>query len=258
MREEDEPLSMEVILGTPPAPAGSTSDLQTLSRILGVAGSVIPVVSAGSVLLDWAIEKRQPTIKDTLAYWEGVLSRFEDRLDDQYIQSKDGVAYVETVLAAGARAAEESKRELYAGALVNGLSKGRLYDTEGEFRMVDTLARLRPAHLLLFASARMPRRGNDFEIPFGAVVNLLKSNPSFLSRLRPGVPWEVLRIDWGDLQRAGLVEDEPIIGSPFPGYQKFITEYGFLFDSFVRVPYDDVHPRADPTQPPSATPRAEG
>lgn len=258
MRDEDEPLAMDLILGTPPAPADGTGDLKTLSRILGVAGSVIPVVSAGSVLLDWAIEKRQPTIKETLGYWDGVLSRFEDRLDEKYLQSKDGVVYVETVLAAGARAAEERKRELYAGALVNGLAKERLYDTEGQLRLVDTLARLRPAHLLLFASARGPRTGDDFATPLGGIVDLVWSDPVFISQLRPGVPAEVLRIDWGDLQRAGLVEDEPITGSPYSGYQAFITEYGFRFDSFVRVPYDDVHPRADSPQSASAPPSPEG
>lgn len=37
MRDEDEPLAMEAILGTPPAAAAGTGDLKTLSRILGVA-----------------------------------------------------------------------------------------------------------------------------------------------------------------------------------------------------------------------------
>ena len=87
---------------------------------------------------------------------------------------------------------------------------------------------------------------------------MVRSDPVFISQLRPGVPPDVLRIDWGDLQRAGLVEDEPIVGSPYSGYQEFITEYGFRFDSFVRVPYDDVHPRVDPAQRASATPPAEG
>ncbi len=253
MRDEGESLAMEVILGTPPAPAAGTSDLKTLSRFLGLAGAVIPGVSVGSVLLDWVIEKRQPTVREILAYWDGVLSRFEDRLDENYIQSKGGVAYVETVLAAGARAAEESKRELYAGLLVNGLLKDRPYETEGNLRMVDTLARLRPAHLLLFGSARKPRTDHDFEIPLGAIVNIVRSDDSFISQLRPGIPPHLLRIDWGDLQRAGLVEDEPIVGSPYTGYRQFITEYGFRFDSFMRVPYDDVHPRTDPAQPAPST-----
>ena len=40
--------------------------------------------------------------------------------------------------------------------------------------------------------------------------------------------------------------------------QAFITEFGFRFDSFVRVPYDDVHPRADSPQSASAPPSPEG
>ena len=227
---------MEVILGTPPAPAAWTGDLKALSRILGLAGALVPGVSAGSVLLDWVIERRQPTIQDILAYLDEVLSRFEDRLDGKYAQSKDGVAYVETVLAASARAAEERKRELYAGALVNGLVKGRLYDNEGQLRMVDTLARLRPAHLLLFAAARRPRTGGDFVKPLGNIVNMVRSDPVFITQLRPGVPAEFLRIDWGDLQRAGLVEDEPIPESPVLGIPAVHHR--------LRLPVRLVRPRA--------------
>ena len=65
----------------------------------------------------------------------------------------------------------------------------------------------------------------------------------YLTRLRPEVSFEILRIDWGDLSRAGLVEDTPIMDSVHAGYARFITEYGFRFDSFTRMPYDDVHPR---------------
>jgi hypothetical protein len=73
-------------------------------------------------------------------------------------------------------------------------------------------------------------------------VDLTDPAKPYLRAPRPDVSFELLRIDWGDLQRAGLVENSPIPESGRDGYAKFITEYGLRFDSFVRMPYDDVHP----------------
>jgi hypothetical protein len=64
----------------------------------------------------------------------------------------------------------------------------------------------------------------------------------FLTQLVPGIPFETLRLDWADLRRAGLVENEPVMGSELPGFSKFVTQYGLEFDLFTRLPYDDVHP----------------
>ena len=80
------------------------------------------------------------------------------------------------------------------------LAKERLYDTEGQLRMVDTLARLRPAHLLLFGSARRPRTSDDFVTPLGGIVDIVRSDPVFITQLRPDVPAELLRIDWSMAQ----------------------------------------------------------
>lgn len=61
-------------------------------------------------------------------------------------------------------------------------------------------------------------------------------------------PFDRLNMDWQALRRAGLVENEPIVGSPMSGYARFMTSFGLEFDLFVRVAYSDVHPTGDATR----------
>jgi len=177
-------------------------------------------------------------VREILVTWEEELGRWADGLDDRFLKTDEAAAFVETVIQSGARLSEEGKRELYAAALVRGLWTIRP-DEDQRYRMVDTLARLRPAHLRLFGAARTNR---EFDVPYGAIVDIGTQDNGFLTQLVPGIPFEALRLDWADLRRAGLVENEPIIGSELPGFAKFITEYGLQFDLFTRLPYEDVHP----------------
>lgn len=239
MGETADPIDVKAVLGATPTADPVTSDLVRLRRLLEIVGSVVPGVAAGAVLIEFVEAQLRPSAMETLGYWEQVLDCYADRLDKRFLRSKEAAAFVETVIRSGIRLSEERKRELYAAALVNGLSGDRP-EEDDRYRMIDTLARLRPAHLRLFAAVRT---NMEFEIPLGSIVDLATMDNGYLTRLRPEVSFEILRIDWGDLRRAGLVEDTPIMGSVYPGYARFITNYGFRFDSFTRMPYDDVHPR---------------
>jgi hypothetical protein len=102
--------------------------------------------------------------------------------------------------------------------------------------MIDVAERLRLPQLRLLAVARH----TPFDTSLGPIVDLSSDN-GFLQALAPDTPFDRLNMDWQDLRRAGLVENEPIIGSSWPGYARFFTGFGLEFDLFVRVPYSDVH-----------------
>jgi hypothetical protein len=216
-----------------------------LAEVLGLVASAAAAdpraaaaLGGGALLLEWVRERRAPKVRETLEQWERVLEERAASLDEDFLRRDEAVAFVEAVIQSGARLSEVQKRDMYAAALVNGLG-GNWPDEDERYRMIDTLGRLRPAHLRLFAAARTNR---GFDLSYGAIVNVATYDNGHLTTLIPDVPFEITRIDWGDLQRAGLVENEPVMGSSYSGYAKFVTAYGLRFDLFTQLPYDDIHP----------------
>jgi hypothetical protein len=206
----------------------------TLARFLEALG--VPVVGVAGMALEDVIARRAVNLPQVVRAFDAALDRMADWVDHNYMKTDGAAAFVEEVFAAAVRLSEQDKREYYSCALANGLSTRRPSD-EDRNRMIDVLERLRLPHLRLLATARH----QPFEVPFGAIIDLSADNGA-LQALDPATPFDRLNMDWQDLRRAGLVENEPILGSPWPGYASFFTEFGLAFDLFVRVPYSDVHP----------------
>ena len=157
---EPDPIDVKAVLGKPPTVHPVVPALRRLRRVVEVSGSVVPGVGAGGVLIGLVEAQLGPSATETLTYWEEVLDRYSERLDARFLGSKGAAAFIETVVRSGVRLSEEDKRELYAAALLNGLS-GEWPEEDDRYRMIDTLARLRPAHLRLFAAVRTR---TDFDI----------------------------------------------------------------------------------------------
>jgi hypothetical protein len=199
----------------------------------------IPVVGLGGLAFGKVLEHRTTNLPDVIRAFDASMAKMMAWIDETYLSSRGAAAFVEEVYAAALRLSEEEKRDYYATALANGLSTHRPPDDDRN-RMIDALERLRLPELRLLATARHA----PMDIPFGSIVDLSADN-GFLQALAPDTPFDRLNMDWQNLRRAGLVENEPILGSEMPGYAKFITGFGLEFDLFVRVPYSDVHPRRE-------------
>lgn len=207
---------------------------QKLARILEALG--IPVVGLAGMALEEVLTRRALTLPAVVKAFDAAMDRMEGWIDDKYMTTDGAAAFVEEVFTAAVRLSEQEKRDFYGTALANGLSVRRPLDDDRN-RMIDVLERLRLPHLRLLAVARH----EPFDVPFGPIVDLSADNGA-LQVLDPNTPFDRLNMDWQDLRRAGLVENEPVIGSPWPGYASFFTGFGLEFDLFVRVPYSDVYP----------------
>jgi hypothetical protein len=217
---------------------------KNFSRVL--AGLGVPIVGLGGLLIEEVVNRRALNLPAVVEAFDVAMDRMADWIDENYLKTHEAAAYAEEVFAAAVRLSEEEKRDYYAMALVNGLSTRRPSD-EDRNRMIDALERLRLPHLRLLAFARR----HPFAVPLGTIVDLSVDNGA-LQALDPNTPFDRLNMDWQDLRRAGLVENEPIVGSPWPGYASFFTTFGLEFDLFVRVPYSDVHNFRTPPPAPEA------
>jgi hypothetical protein len=222
---------------------------KTLSEALAALG--VPVVGLGGMLIGGILNRRTQNLPAVVEAFDAALDRMAGWIDENYLDTDEAAAYAEDVLFAAIRLSEQEKRDYYAIALANGVSTRRP-PNEDRDRMIDVLERLRLPQLRLLAIARK----HPFEVPLGPIVDLSVDNGA-LQELDPNTPFDRLNMDWQDLRRAGLVENEPIVGSPYPGYSSFFTTFGLQFDLFVRVPYSDVHERTpgEPIRP--AAPRTE-
>jgi hypothetical protein len=219
---------------------------KNFSRVLAALG--VPAAGVGAILIEGIMNRRALNLPAVVEAFDLAMDRMADWIDENYLDSHEAAAFAEEVYAAAIRLSQQEKRDYYATALANGLSKRRPPD-EDRNRMIDVLERLRLPQLRLLAVARH----HPFDVPLGSIVDLSSDN-GFLQALDPSTPFDRLNMDWQDLRRAGLVENEPIPGSQFPGYASFFTGFGLEFDLFVRVPYSDVYKRrpGEPIRPAAA------
>jgi hypothetical protein len=202
-------------------------------------GTLVPGVGLIGMLLGQVLDRRVGNVWELARTMDSIVVQLGERIDGEFLQTADAGGFVEDILTAGARLSEERKRAYYASAFANGMVVGRP-DTAARDRMIDVLERLRLPPLQLLAAAR----AND-DFAEEGIVDLSYDN-GFLQKLMPEERFDRLVLDWHELRRAGLVENEPIAGAPYAGYSSFITRFGIEFDLFVRTPYNDVHPPPTP------------
>lgn len=169
------------------------------------------------------------------------INAVREHVDTEFVKSAEYEALTEEILEKGARRREIEKREFYAAAFANSALPERPAEAE-RYRMIDTLERLRAPHLWLLAALLREYRwpddgggiGGGFEQEFKKAV--------------PEADLAAVRLDWRDLEAAGLVQSFPSGMMTTEGARNFrarVTDLGRQFHQFVTLPYGDVHPVAE-------------
>jgi hypothetical protein len=159
-------------------------------------------------------------------------------IDSAFVETDEFEALTEEILEKGARRRELNKREYYAAAFANSALPSRPSEAE-RYRLIDTLERLREAHLWLLAALL-----RDYTWPDDS-----GSSSGFEQEFKKAVPeanMEAVKLDWRDLEAVGLLAGFPSGMMSSGGARNFrarVTELGKRFHQFVVLPYADVHPR---------------
>lgn len=175
-------------------------------HVLALGSAALSTLPVAGPLLDHVIRERIPTnrwrrIVELARSLEDALGRVETRLDGDFVQTDELADLVEEVLESASRRGSDGKREYYAAALANSLTIERPDAGERE-RMLDVLDELRPAHLRLLAGI-----ARTHDLPPG--MKPQSSLRPVVSALVPSVPEEQWLMDWGDLERLGILPSFP-------------------------------------------------
>jgi hypothetical protein len=196
-----------------------------------VGALAVPATSLLALVLGKIPRSRQRRVEAMAVAASDALEAVSDRLDRDYVLAEEFQGLVEEVMERADRKREQDKREAYAAILVNAALPGRP-DEETLQRMVDTLEDLRVRHLRLLA---VIMRTHDPTSSF---------KQEFLSAVSN---WDTAVLDWGDLERAGVVSVMPsdVNGADAAGvFRSRVTSFGRLFHQFVVLPpSDSIRPR---------------
>lgn len=200
----------------------------------GVAtgAQLVPVVGGffGSVL-DRVVRKRAMRQQ---AFWERIgraVDELDGRLDVEFVASDGFDELVEDVLERLQSRQEMEKRDYYAAAITNAAT-GAWPDGVERARFMATLGDLRLSHLLLLATVERTTDGAPAEVSMGGVEVTLQA-------VLPGADLAQVRLDWGDLTRAGLLQSYPSGTMSRQGMTNLrvrLTELGLCFAEFIREP----------------------
>jgi hypothetical protein len=192
--------------------------------------SAVPV--AGPII---AAVARQVLPKDSLIYLrdfaveaaQQIEQLEEARLDREFLSDPAFVEDLEQVLEAQVSLRQRRKREHFLAALVNTATDARPGEAERR-RMLDTLVRLRPSHLSVLAAVVT---AGEHPSPAGSTDDYLHERLSEL-------PTDGFNLDWGDLQREGMVSTYPGGLAITPIWQRVgqaLTPLGRRFAAFIEA-----------------------
>ncbi len=158
-------------------------------------------------------------------------------VDVEFVKSVEYEALTEEILEKGTRRREIDKRDYYAAAFANAALPARPPEAE-RYRFIDTLERLREPHLWLLAALLKDYAWSDRGPGMGGFDSAFKEAV-------PEADMDAIKLDWRDLEAAGLVQGYPGGIMTSEGARNFrarVTDLGRRFHQFVVLPYSDVHP----------------
>ena len=173
---------------------------RVIDASLDAVSILVPVVGAGV-----AAVARQVIPKDRAIYEHDFavevarrIDRLEaGRVDPAYPHTEAWVSDVEEVLETVGSRRQRDKRRYFVAALTNCADHDRPPEVERK-RFLDALERFRPSHLRLLGVLVLPPE----DLGDG-------STDGYLLARMPGADIDNVRLDWADLQAAGMVANYP-------------------------------------------------
>lgn len=130
-----------------------------------------------------------------------VVHRIEElesgRVDPAYLHTEPWISDVEEVVEVVGSRKQRGKRRYFVAALANCAVHDRP-DEEERKRFLDELTRLRLSHLRLLSALLLPPE----DLGGGSVDGYLQAR-------MPGADLDHVKLDWSDLQRAGMLDGLP-------------------------------------------------
>lgn len=164
---------------------------------------------------------------------ERIVDLEADKVDRSYFETPEWASDFNRVIDALGEERNRSKRDHYLAALANTASTARPAEVE-RHRFLDLLEALRPSHLRLIAvlaTAEEAGPAGD-----GAI-------DTYLTTRLPHQDLENIKLDWADLERAGVAAGLPTGVASTPVYMRVwhaFPAFGRRFAAFIEaVPEDD-------------------
>jgi hypothetical protein len=222
-------------------------DLAVLSRAVGRATVYDRVIDAGldavSILVPVvgaaaAAVARQAIPKDRALYEHDFAVEVARRIDlleaghvdPASLHTEEWVSDVEEVIETVGSRKQRGKRRYFFAALTNCAVHDRPPEVERK-RFLDALERFRPSHLRLLGVFLLPPE----DMGDG-------STDGYLLARMPGADIENIRLDWGDLQAAGMVDNYPTGMTVTPKAQlvtQSLRAFGRRFAAFIEAGLSD-------------------
>lgn len=200
--------------------------------VVGIAGSVPVIGSIVASLVDLYLpEQRARRTEEFLGELDEAVAAVNATVDREFVRLDEFHGLVEEVLERVASRRSEGLRGHYAAALANASTKTRP-DEQSRYRMLDTLARLRPHHLDILAGLA------GATAPAGAGPDVITVGQAALANVTAAVGdasndlWK----DLLDLEQLGLVRslDKSLL-TVAGGARSLVTPFGLRFLEFLRI-----------------------